>query len=343
MGATIVKRALLFAGLLASLPASAATWCVTTAAQFRTRLATAASNGEDDTINLARGIYLEANDEFMFNSNETFALDITGGYNADCSTLIRNPKLTILDGGGTIEVLNTNSKGAVSLRYLTIQNGRQSGSSGGGLSMAGTGAGSQVILYNNILRNNVSDYAVGAAIISVDGLIRVINNLITGNSAPGVGALYLDPGADSAVYLNNNTIAENTVTGTLNSTMVFINYTNPTVPNAYASNNVFWSNTGGSDMRFYDQRLQLNFNEYQNIVGIPFAASANNVTLNPGFAGPGNFNLLPSSLLLNLGLATPIGGLSPYDIEGHPRTYNGLIDFGAYERGDIIFGDGLDN
>ena len=40
---------------------------------------------------------------------------------------------------------------------------------------------------------------------------------------------------------------------------------------------------------------------------------------------------------------TPPGGLPTIDIEGHPRSYLGLVDMGAYERGDKLFDNDFDH
>jgi hypothetical protein len=336
------RRVLTWLSLLVSVPTSAHVWCVSTADDLRSKLLIAASNSEDDTIELVRGTYLDAGNEFSFNSTQGFGLVIDGGFDAGCTHTAMNPRFTILDGGGLTQVLSTNSPGRVTLRYLTIRNGMRSGSSGGGLQMNGSGPASEAILDFDILSNNASDYAVGAAYIGVDGPIHIDGNLVVGNSAPNNGGLYVYVGTTSIVYMTNNTVTGNTVTSPGTGPIVFINYSNPAIPSAYVSNNVFWGNTSSTDLQFYDSRAQLASNDYASIQGAPAGGSAGNVSVNPLFAGTGDFHLSSTSPLLGAGTLTPVGGLPGTDIEGHPRTFNNLVDMGAYERGDEIFVDGFD-
>lgn len=320
--------------------AGATTWCVSTAGDLRAKLLVAASNGEDDVIRLVRGSYLAGGSGFSFNSTQVFALTINGGFDATCTNASQDARDTVLDGGGLSQVLSINGPGSVAIRHLTIRNGLRSGSSGGGLQMTGSLATSQVVLAACILRDNVSDYAVGAAIIDGEGEIHVDGNLVTGNSAPNDGGLYVYGGTTTNVYMTNNTIAGNSASGAA-PTIVFINYRNAAVPSSYLANNVFWGNTG-NDMRLYDGRTLLDHNDYAAITGTPAAGSSGNLGVDPQFVAAGNFHLSASSPLLGAGTLVPAGGLPNLDLEGNPRTYAGGVDLGAYERGDVIFADGFD-
>ena len=121
--------------LLLAARAHAHVFCVGNALELSTALATAASNGEADSIRLMRGVY--ASGGFSFNSAEALGLDISGGYDAGCVAMKPDARLSVLDGGGLRQVLQVNSPGAMSISYLTVQNGMQSGSSGGGLQISG--------------------------------------------------------------------------------------------------------------------------------------------------------------------------------------------------------------
>jgi len=340
MKRTKLPAMVVIAAALSCPPATAATWCVASAGDLRAKLLVAANNGEDDTIKLVRGTYLVAGNEFSFNSTQAFGLVVNGGFNPGCTSTNQDARDTALDGGGTSQVLNITSPGSVALRYLTIRNGLRSGSSGGGLQMLGSTASSQLTLAFNILRDNTSDYAVGAAIIDGEGEMHINGNLVTGNHAPGNGGLYVYGGSTTNVYMTNNTFAGNTASGG-SGTIVFLNYRNPAAPSSFLANNIFWSNTASSDLSFYDGRSLLDHNDYAVIDGAPAAGSIANTSVDPQFAGVGTFQLARTSPLLGAGTLVPAGGLPGIDLEGHPRIWNGFVDFGAYERGDRIFDDGF--
>ena len=306
-------------------------FCVGNALEFSTALATAASNGEADSIRLMRGVYAAGG--FSFNSAETFGVDIAGGYDAGCVTSKPDARLSVLDGGGQRQVLQVNSPGPMSISYLTVQNGMQSGSSGGGLQIAGASA---AVLTNLILRNNISDYAVAGAILSVQGDVRVENNLIVNNSAPATAALYISLGSSGSVSMTNNTIAGNVNTSP-NNTAFYLSM-GSLAASAYISNNIFRGNTAVSDFSFFGN-VQLNNNDYGVLDGSPAAGSSGNLSVDPHFVSTGDWHLRSDSPALTTALVNPSGGLPLVDIEGHARSYNGGVDMGAYERGDAIFAD----
>ena len=318
--------------VLVAAQAHAHVFCVGNASQFSVALATAASNGEADSIRLMRGVYAAGG--FSFNSAETFGLDIGGGYDAGCVTMKPDARLSVLDGGGQRQVLQVNSPGAMSISYLTVQNGMQSGSSGGGLQIGGAGAAT---LTNLILRNNMSDYAVGGAIINVQGDVRLENNLIINNSAPATAALYISLGLPGSVYVTNNTIAAN-VNSSPGNTAFYLNASSFGV-SAHISNNIFWGNTAVSDFYLSGSGVQLNNNDYGVLDGSPAAGSSGNFSVDPHFVAAGDWHLRSDSPALMTALVNPPGGLPQVDIEGHARSYNSSVDMGAYERGDAIFAD----
>ena len=90
---------------------------VTNEDELREALSLAQSNGEDDVINIAAGLYSTGGVPFSFSSDEDFSLAIEG----------EGAGLTILDGGEMSRVLeiNTVSEASVfiTIKGLTIQNG----------------------------------------------------------------------------------------------------------------------------------------------------------------------------------------------------------------------------
>ena len=101
-----VKRTLLFVSALSLLlnPSSSfgATFCVSNSTEFQSALTTAASNGEDDTIQIIQGTY---NGNFTYASTNARRLVVEGGYNSNCTSQIIDPKNTILDGEDADHVL----------------------------------------------------------------------------------------------------------------------------------------------------------------------------------------------------------------------------------------------
>ncbi|MDR3387707.1 MAG: choice-of-anchor Q domain-containing protein [Rudaea sp.] len=80
-----------------------------------------------------------------------------------------------------------------------------------------------------------------------------------------------------------------------------------------------------------------------NDIGNPAPSVNGNLSVDPHFGGSGNYQLAATSPLLGMGTTTPVGGLPTINLNGNPRSYSGLVDIGAYERGDEIFGDGFED
>jgi len=341
---------LVLAACLVSAAASAQghTFCADSAAAIHAAL-TAASDGgananENNTIQIVRGTYNVSNAEFYyFNQSTARKLDINGGYNSDCSAAIENPELTVLDGGGVTPVFESESDGDVSVRYLTFQNGsigtNDNGAGGVTMNYIGTAHG-PVIFDQNIVRNNHADDGNGGLFIAVNSsaTLQLENNLIVGNTAGGNYAAgeVLDDGGGANI--TNNTFSQNTVAqmpatnvGGLRS--YFSSTASP--PPDTLSNNIFWGNSGDD----LDTAAVLVNNDFTSDRKPIDSSSSGNISVDPKFSSSTDFHLAPTSPLLGLGTLTPTGGLPTIDIEGHPRSYNGHVDVGAYERGDAIFAD----
>jgi hypothetical protein len=328
--------------------AQAHTFCVNSADApadpehgLRQALAAAADggiyNGEINTIKIVRGTYSvlpTSSGGFTFTSTSGHKLDINGGYNSDCSALIEDPAFTILDGANQHRVLYTSSNADVSLRWVTLQNGYLE-SDGAGLTALLNAPAGELILNYSIIRNNVSTIAAGGVYIGGGGLVYLWDNLIVGNSASNVAALFVNSGG-ATVYLVNNTVTQN-----INSapTSIDIALDGSGGDTVYASNNIFWGNTATTELDFGNlSSVYLANNDYSSIDNTPITDS-NNQNVDPQFIGNGNYRLSPGSPLLSAGTTTPTGGLPTIDIAGYARTFNATVDLGAYERGDEIFRD----
>jgi hypothetical protein len=198
-----------------------------------------------------------------------------------------------------------------------------------------------VVLGINILRNNTSAYAACVGVIQVEGTVHVNGNLIIDNHTPAAGGLTINAGANSLIYVTNNTITNNT-TGNATAGFLYVPGDNEVVPNAYFSNNIMWNNIAGSDVQFFGTGMQFNNNDIGIINGFQSSGSSANISQDPVFASSSDYHLAATSPLLATGLFAPTGGLPMVDLDGHPRDDNGHVDLGAYERGDEIFADGFE-
>jgi hypothetical protein len=326
------------AGGLASTAAPAATVCVNTVQALQDALDTAATNGEDDTIQVVRATY-HLDNHFVFNSGEAHSINIVGGFASGCGSRLHDAALTVFDGGDATQIFNVTTSNDFELHFLTLQHGYISGSSGGVMAMFGNGSTSNALLANIIVRDSGSDYGVGALIFSVAGTVTLQDNLVTGITSPG-GAVYVGGETMGAVHLTNNTIVGNTATSPGAASMVYIG-AGGNVP-MDASNNIFWDNGDIADIDFVSGSIVLVDNDYQRIDASLGAGSVGNLSVDPGFAGNGDFHLRADSPLLGIGTLIPPGGLTTYDLQGNPRVSNNAVDLGVYERGDTIFADGYD-
>ena len=183
-------------------------------AGFQSALTAAATNGQDDVINVSAGTF-NLSSTLTYETSQAYSLTISGDSAAS----------TILDGGDSVRVmrLDNQTQGNVVLRHMTFQKGRITGdgASGGGISID-SGAGGSVTVEDCVISDNFSDsYAAGAGIAVFGGTVSVENCRIENNT---LGATYGDDGAGLYLYLEvdgaqtpssatvrGNTIANNTI------------------------------------------------------------------------------------------------------------------------------------
>ena len=335
--------------LVISVPVTASavpptTVCVHNPTELQNALTAAQGSTAETFIQIVRGTY-SLTDTMTFYSLDTTQgqLDVTGGYNDDCSANIQNPALTVLDGGGAVQVMSLESWNGISVRWLTFQNG-YSNNLATSLSVETIVGG--LIVHYNIFRNNNSASYVGTLYAAIapenfsttstanldfaDNLIA--NNTTTTNYAGGS----INNEGTGTIYFTNNTVTHNTVTANGVGLVGGVDISGDTF---YVSNNILYANTANA----YDLYMSYNTapvlidNDYQNRFGAADPSSTGNVAVDPQFSSSTDFRLSPTSPLLGQGTLTPAGGLVTIDIEGNPRSYNSAVDMGAYERGDEIF------
>ena len=195
--------------------ARAAVFHVTTGADFQTVLATAETNGEDDTIYLAAGTYSAKTDgTYGFDSAENYDLTVT--HEAEVT-----PSQVILDGGnaypsGTDGVpvmrFDMTGSGNMIIDGITIQNGYTHTKEwhGGGLWISmGTGA---ITVKNCVFKQNKTENNGGGFYIkATKGSVTISGNTILNNTAGGYGGGFDLQGWGDAYNVGTVTIEKNIV------------------------------------------------------------------------------------------------------------------------------------
>jgi hypothetical protein len=185
----------------------AATFTVSTAAQFQNALTNSASNGENDVINVSAGTYVPVS-TLTYDSAENKSLTISGAGAAS----------TIIDGGSAIRnvSLRTSQPSAnLVLKKMMLRHG-QTTLNGGGFSMETNGATitvSQCAVEDNAATTGTS-VGGGGQVLSVTGSITVTQTDFRRNNSTGnVGGLY---GATTSgtINLGQCTFEQNSVNNT---------------------------------------------------------------------------------------------------------------------------------
>ncbi|MCK4782327.1 MAG: right-handed parallel beta-helix repeat-containing protein [Desulfobacteraceae bacterium] len=178
-----------------------ATFCVGDEAELQAALTTAASNAENDVIQIVQGIHVG---NFIYSSTESNSLIIEGGYTPGCASRVEDPSNTVLDGNGTgtVLVLANNLAADVVVEGLALENGVASNGKGGGV----YSYGSTVTLTNNVItQNSASNF--GGGVYSYGGTVTLTNNVITQNSASRGGGVFIED--CTTIIMTNNEITQN--------------------------------------------------------------------------------------------------------------------------------------
>ena len=348
-------RVMLFASMFAGagrLFAAPHVTCVNNASDFRNELVNASAGGvnndADNHINLAVGVYATNNTFFQYGSAKTFTLDITGGYNSDCSKQVtQNPIYTVLSGvGGSNVILKTDSEGDVSIRFVTFTGGEGGTASSGGNALDVNTLGpktGQIVIDSDIFTANT-----GGNVVDIGGssLVQLDSSLFYDNSGEFAFAVY----GTAKFFAINNTFAQNALDGAALEVEMW-----DAGSGANLGNNIFFDKVD-AEVVFEDVGTALLANNVMSSdVLNTFTTAGATVTENDPppvsdiqFLSTTDFRLQATSPGIAAGTLTPPnytqtgGELPAQDVEGNSRTYNGTVDVGAYERGNEIFKDGFE-
>ena len=186
--------------------AQAGNFTVNNVTQFQAALNTAATNGENDTINVMAETY-NVNPTLTYSSTENFSI------------LIRGVGSPVLDGGNSrriIQLTSTSNNADIFLEGVTIQHGQAD--YGGGVNVVTQGA--DISLNNCTINDNTAGFVCGGANLgSVTGNITITNCIFRRNSSPNAsgypfgtaGGLFAQTdGLGTVIRMTGCTFEENT-------------------------------------------------------------------------------------------------------------------------------------
>lgn len=189
------------------------TFNVADVTQFQSALATAQSNGADDTINVAAGTYDVSGGGLTYVAKatfpeENFALTIVGAGTGQ----------TVIDGGNAAQCLSIltttgafdDSSAAITIRGITFQNG--TAVNGGGAYIR-TDNGS-ITIENSAFDTNESTFDGGGLYVYTSGSGTImISGITTSNNVSGGGGAGANAVADNNVTVLDSIFKNNTLTG----------------------------------------------------------------------------------------------------------------------------------
>ena len=332
-------------GVMICTQAKAAEFCATTSQELQSALDTARDNGQNDFIRIATGSYEGG---FSYGGAEDFDLTIMGGFTEffgnPCGQRTGGPFETILDGDTMDQVFLLQAFGDsdIKISYLTFING-----------IADRGAGLEVRTFENFVGDVLVEYTAfinnegnfsSALTMSRGRKLTVRNSVFVANeSTVGTGTVNMISNDRLGVYFNNNTMINNTMSGTGNASHAGLRVFTSGSSKIFVANNLMQGNegadvrvsSGGDTSYFYN-------NNVGSIIGA-FDVVDRNISSAPIFEG-GFFNYTPAleSGEVNKGRRSPTivpipipfefnWSIGSTDFNGNPRVQDGRVDIGAFE------------
>jgi hypothetical protein len=317
-------------------------------AGLQSALGAAASNGDDDLIQLQIGMYsMPSGFVLDFPSAEAHSLTIEGGYSPnfgnDCGTPPASPdaRLTVLDRGLWRLHLATGAE-AVTLRGLTLQNTSSADPTLAPIEIDADAAATGTIALENAMLIGNSSFGTSAIHLSAgQGAISVQNSLLASN----VTLAAINPirfrsvrNGSFCVSIVNSTFAGNV------SAQPSVYVINPSCL-AIAANDIFWGNAT-SDVVFSNLAgtylVSDDLSALNDATGTQsFDVLSTNPMFNPDFSLQALSPLRDKGSLGGGGVSVFSPGL--FDVAGQTRiSPAGLPDIGAFENNDVIFMNGFE-
>lgn len=350
----IIRLLFALAATLVASSAYAAGFCVSTGVELQNALDSAVNNNEDDEIRLTQGTFVPPSMYgFIYNSAEPHTLTLKGGFHSPCMFASESAASSVIDGGGTRNLLFFASKGSVDLRLesLTLLNGRNGSDHTSSPMYIDDGYiddgnfTNSVVLDRVVVRNTVSSQ--GTIYVRARGSIVVQNSVFVDNTIQPDGSEYevarfqswSSNGPSGGVVFNGNTVANNINASVPGAAEVDILVKDGPVQ---VTNSIFWGNTG-TDLYVadaYNATIQISYSNIGNYAGSSVVLT-NSYSIDPAFIGNGNYRLAGNSPLRDLGDNLASGGIGSFDAGGQTRLVFGQVDLGAYEVQDSIFKNGF--
>jgi len=352
---------LIAAFAITTAPATATTYCATSAAEIQAHLNSAEVNGQHDEVRIQSGNYNAPAGGFRFENRfaDNFDLTISGGwspfFNNPCGIRFgSNAFDTELRGNNTTRVMeifpNTNTD--VRIEMLTFANGNTVGlanpdQGGAGLNLISyVGYLGSVVIERNVFRSNSAGDFGGGFKGGAGNRFELVNNLFLTNSAEcRHGAASITNNVPTKVNIVSNTVAYNGV-GTDCSADATGGMRLGGDSEALVINNIFWGNEN-VDLRLNTLNARLVANNYAVLLGLPAPGSGVDFNLDPQFDGGGFFpvRLGDQSPLINRGVSPSSSAswfISADDLDGFERVQSERIDLGAFENRDRLLMDGFE-
>lgn len=364
--ATLVALAMLTLLLCAGAPVRAADYCVSTGDALAQAFTDAEARNEDAVIRLRTGRMTTLAGpiggiswRFRYHYRR-YGMDISGGWNPNCTSQTMDPTLTILDGRNASQVLSFDDRrenwaqifgafdNTISLTNLTLDKGRSINAEPGGtfaalnIEVVKASTTARVIVENVVVTGSSANLADSGAInISMvglipggGGLVRLRNNVIHGNNmsgAAGTSLIKIQTAFGASAAVSNNSIFGNVVSGsvaglTINGLVGLYNSVVVNNSSTGTANAAELYSASANELRLVNNHLG-----GVVLVGTP-VTNTGTTTGTPFWTGTGPFRVPDvGSPLRDSGSNVNIGGPLATDVRGLPRIVNTVVDRGAVE------------